>query len=153
MVRFPARTRTGRRTRATKPAKSTVHNRFRAARRLHLGGSPRRRSLLPVRERHRLPGQLSLSMPRRAAPWKGIAVEAYIDGILPDDPAVRQRIAHLHDVNARNPFSLLTAVGLDCGGGVQFIPEKSDSLITEMITPISKEQIGQRLEKYFSNMH
>ena len=91
--------------------------------------------------------QLSLSMPRRAAPWKGIAVEAYIDGILPDDPAVRQRIARLHGVNARNPFSLLTAVGLDCGGGVQFIPEKSDSLITETITPISKEQIGQRLEK------
>ncbi|KAB7787389.1 HipA N-terminal domain-containing protein [Bifidobacterium cebidarum] len=26
--------------------------------------------------------QLSLSMPRRAQPWKGLPVEAYIDGIL-----------------------------------------------------------------------
>lgn len=64
---------------------------------------------------------LSLSMPRKAEPWSGNPIEAYIDGILPDDPAIRQRIGRLYGVNPRNPFALLTAVGLDCGGGVQFV--------------------------------
>lgn len=64
---------------------------------------------------------LSLSMPRKAEPWRGDPIEAYIDGILPDDPAIRQRIGRLYGVNPRNPFALLTAVGLDCGGGVQFV--------------------------------
>lgn len=100
-------------------------------------------------------GQLSLSMPRRAAPWEGSPVEAYIDGILPDDPSVRQRIARSHGVNARNPFALLTAVGLDCGGGVQFVPvedaaaspSESPHRLEERIVPISEERIGRRLRE------
>ncbi|PST49512.1 transcriptional regulator [Bifidobacterium callitrichos] len=95
--------------------------------------------------------QLSLSMPRKADPWEGAPIEAYIDGILPDDPAIRQRIGRLYGVNPRNPFALLTAVGLDCGGGVQFVvpdtEENTDGhvLADGRITPISEERIGQRL--------
>lgn len=29
---------------------------------------------------------LSIALPHRTSPWTGAAVEAYIDGILPDDP-------------------------------------------------------------------
>ncbi|TPF93371.1 type II toxin-antitoxin system HipA family toxin [Bifidobacterium sp. UTBIF-78] len=87
---------------------------------------------------------LSLSMPRKAEPWEGDPIEAYIDGILPDDPAIRQRIGRLYGVNPRNPFALLTAVGLDCGGGVQFVAPDAD-IPDGRITPISEERIGQRL--------
>ncbi|PWG63068.1 type II toxin-antitoxin system HipA family toxin [Bifidobacterium callitrichidarum] len=91
--------------------------------------------------------QLSLAMPRRVEPWRGNAVEAYIDGILPDDSSVRQRIARLYSVNARNPFALLTAIGLDCGGAVQFVaPGTETGKMVEVLTPINEEQIGQRLE-------
>ena len=100
-------------------------------------------------------GQLSLSMPRRALPWEGAPVEAYIDGILPDDPSIRQRIARRHGVNARNPFALLTVVGLDCGGGVQFMSLEDDESpvsaslhrLDERIVPIDEEHIGRRLRE------
>lgn len=97
--------------------------------------------------------QLSLSMPRQATPWMGIPVEAYIDGILPDDPAIRQRIARTYGVNPRNPFSLLTAVGLDCGGGVQFVDriQYNPTHLVEHIVPISEEQIGLRLMNIAGN--
>lgn len=91
---------------------------------------------------------LSLSMPLRQKPWKGQAVEAYIDGILPDDPSTRQRIGHQYAVNPRNPFSLLTAVGLDCGGATQFVSTRQMSELSAAenhYAPITEEEIGERL--------
>lgn len=92
--------------------------------------------------------RLSLSMPRRAEPWQGKPVEAFIDGVLPDDRDMRRRIAGQYDgVNANNPFSLLTAIGLDCAGGVQFVPlENGGSLsLDENLKPIGEKEIGARL--------
>ncbi|PLS28685.1 type II toxin-antitoxin system HipA family toxin [Bifidobacterium parmae] len=94
------------------------------------------------------PPQLSLSMPLRSEPWTGKPVEAYIDGVLPDERAIRSRIASLYDdVNANNPFSLLTAIGLDCAGGVQFVlPEHADSFRQDAtLKPISEGEIARRL--------
>lgn len=67
------------------------------------------------------PAQLSLSMPRRAKPWTGAPIEAYIDGVLPDDLGMRKKIGRQYGVNGNNPFALLTAIGLDCAGGAQFV--------------------------------
>lgn len=92
-------------------------------------------------------GQLSLSMPRQLEPWTGKTVEAYIDGVLPDDRTMRQRIGRLYDVNANNPFALLTAIGLDCAGGVQFVPLDCLDLLhqEEELRPVSDDDIGKRL--------
>ncbi|KFI63186.1 type II toxin-antitoxin system HipA family toxin [Bifidobacterium cuniculi] len=95
---------------------------------------------------------LSLGLPLRREPWTGTPVEAYIDGILPDDPAIRNGIGRIHGVNPRNPFALLTAIGLDCGGAVQFMTDEqyatwqsgnapADSIYREL----SAERIGERL--------
>ena len=91
--------------------------------------------------------QLSIAMPHRVSAWTGKVVEAYIDGILPDDPNVRQRIGRQYGVNARNPFALLSAIGLECAGGVQFVPpEDVDSLHERNeLVPVSERQIGERL--------
>ena len=91
--------------------------------------------------------QLSLSMPRRTEPWTGRLVEAFIDGVLPDDPAMRERIGKLHEVNPRNPFALLTAIGLDCAGGAQFVaPDQLDDLQTlSSLQPISDGEIKNHL--------
>jgi serine/threonine-protein kinase HipA len=90
---------------------------------------------------------LSLSLPRRVAPWRGKPVEAFIDGVLPDDQVMRQRIARRYDVNAGNPFSLLTAIGLDCAGGAQFVPTADvDSFNKQAsLRPITEAEIRQRL--------
>lgn len=91
---------------------------------------------------------LSLSMPLHQKPWKGQAVEAYIDGILPDDPSTRQRIGHQYAVNSRNPFALLTAIGLDCSGAVQFLSDDQladPTILQGSYVSVSEEQIGRRL--------
>ena len=101
------------------------------------------------------PPRLSLSMPQRSAPWTGKPVEAYIDGILPDDRDMRRRIARLYDVNANNPFSLLTAIGLDCAGGAQFVlPEHADSFRKDAeLRPISERAIEQKLRSIADSNH
>ena len=94
---------------------------------------------------------LSLSMPFRREPWTGAPIEAYIDGILPDDRSVRAHIGYLYDVSPRNPFALLTAVGFDCGGAVQFISDeqlKDPSIFSAEYIPISEEQISRRLADF-----
>ncbi|NMM94033.1 type II toxin-antitoxin system HipA family toxin [Bifidobacterium oedipodis] len=92
--------------------------------------------------------QLSLSMPKRAQPWEGRPVESFIDGILPDSTEVRRRIARQYGVNANNPFSLLTAIGMDCAGGVQFaLPEDKDLLRQAAeYRPISISEIEKKLQ-------
>ncbi len=99
--------------------------------------------------------RLSLSMPQRSAPWTGKPVEAYIDGILPDDRDMRRRIARLYDVNANNPFSLLTAIGLDCAGGAQFVlPEQADSFRKNAeLRPISEREVEQKLRAIADSSH
>jgi serine/threonine-protein kinase HipA len=90
---------------------------------------------------------LSLSLPRRVEPWTGEPVDAFIDGVLPDDRAMRQRIARIYDVSANNPFSLLSAIGLDCAGGAQFVPiEDSDTFAQDIrLHEISESDIKRRL--------
>lgn len=90
---------------------------------------------------------LSLSLPKQLMTWTGPAVEAFIDGVLPDDRIMRQRIARRYGVSANNPFSLLTVIGLDCAGGAQFVlPEDVDSLNDKnTLRPISEREIKQRL--------
>lgn len=95
------------------------------------------------------PAQLSLSMPRRAKPWTGAPIEAYIDGVLPDDLGMRKKIGRQYGVNGNNPFALLTAIGLDCAGGAQFVlPEQLNSVSNAKysLTPITEEEIEQRLK-------
>lgn len=95
------------------------------------------------------PAQLSLSMPKRAKAWTGAPIESYIDGVLPDDSQMRQKIGRQYGVNGNNPFALLTAIGLDCAGGVQFVaPEQSDSITNTQysLTAITEEEIEQRLK-------
>lgn len=95
------------------------------------------------------PAQLSLSMPRRAKPWTGAPVEAYIDGVLPDDSGMRKKIGRQYGVNGNNPFALLTVIGLDCAGGAQFVlPGQLESIVnTEYsLTPITEEEIEHRLK-------
>jgi len=65
---------------------------------------------------------LSPDLPLDHRPFKGERVLAYLEGLLPDDPAVRQRWAARFDVRDE-AFDLLAHMGLDCPGAVQFLPE------------------------------
>lgn len=64
---------------------------------------------------------LSLSMPLAAAEHGHRPVEAFLWGLLPDNEAVLGRWAGRFQVSARNPFALLSHVGEDCAGAIQFV--------------------------------
>jgi serine/threonine-protein kinase HipA len=72
---------------------------------------------------------LSLSVPLAAKEHGRAVVEAFLWGLLPDNERVLARWAAKFQVSARNVFALISHVGEDCAGAVQFvIPERLDAL-------------------------
>lgn len=69
---------------------------------------------------------LSLSLPiTRALEIKGEVVANYFDNLLPDNERIRERIARRFKTRTLDAFSLLEAIGRDCVGAVQLLPEGS----------------------------
>ncbi len=68
---------------------------------------------------------LSLSLPFGLGdePLKGPAVEHYFDNLLPDSLAIRKRVAERFRTGSVEAFDLLSAIGRDCVGALQFLPE------------------------------
>lgn len=72
---------------------------------------------------------LSLSMPLAATEHPHAAIEPFIWGLLPDNDFVLSRWAQKFHVSARNAFALVSQVGEDCAGAVQFVsPDKQEVL-------------------------
>jgi serine/threonine-protein kinase HipA len=68
---------------------------------------------------------LSISAPLAAREHGPSAVQAFLWGLLPDNELVLSRWATKFQVSARNAFALLSHVGEDCAGAVQFVtPER-----------------------------
>jgi serine/threonine-protein kinase HipA len=68
---------------------------------------------------------LSLSLPFTPGnvPHKGATVANFFDNLLPDNEAIRSRIRSKFSAPSADPFDLLTAIGRDCVGAVQLLPE------------------------------
>ena len=66
---------------------------------------------------------VSLSLPLREDRYIGDPVIAVFDNLLPDDDQIRKRLAARTDADGTDAFSLLAAVGRDCVGALQFLPE------------------------------
>lgn len=92
---------------------------------------------------------LSESLPIRTAPHTGIAVRAFIEGLLPEGENARISIANKFGISPRNPFALLENIGADCAGAVQFLPEldTQDSNAQAGLIEISESEIAARLAK------
>jgi serine/threonine-protein kinase HipA len=86
---------------------------------------------------------LSLSMPLAAAQHGHKPVEAFLWGLLPDSANVLDRWARRFQVSARNAFALMSYVGEDCAGAVQFVrPERLDHVAGQ--GPIEVEWLDER---------
>ncbi|WP_026284773.1 type II toxin-antitoxin system HipA family toxin [Thiomonas sp. FB-6] len=101
--------------------------------RLWMNGEPVARWTLTARRDHELlydaawlqnPRRraLSLSLPLQERPHRGEVVANYFGNLLPDTLAVRKALARRHHATA-DEFSLLEAIGRDCVGAVQLLPE------------------------------
>jgi serine/threonine-protein kinase HipA len=68
---------------------------------------------------------ISLSLPFNIhnEPLKGARVSNYFEGLLPDSDIIRKRVATRFKTGSLDPFDLLAAVGRDCVGALQLLPE------------------------------
>ena len=67
---------------------------------------------------------LSLSLPlTRTLEIKGEVVANYFDNLLPDNERIRERIGRRFKTRTLDAFALLEAIGRDCVGAVQLLPE------------------------------
>ncbi|WP_186116612.1 type II toxin-antitoxin system HipA family toxin [Burkholderia gladioli] len=68
---------------------------------------------------------LSLSLPFTVgnAAIRGPAVSHYFEGLLPDSDTIRKRVAARFRTGSTDAFDLLRAIGRDCVGALQLLPE------------------------------
>src|SRR5680860_1035496 len=87
---------------------------------------------------------LSLSMPLGTPSYAPSRIVPFLEGLLPDSVEVREAWARRFGVSPRNAFALLSHIGRDCAGAVEFVA--GDQLdFGPGTAPLSDEQIGQRL--------
>jgi serine/threonine-protein kinase HipA len=66
---------------------------------------------------------VSLSLPLREDRYIGAPVINVFDNLLPDSDAIRRRVAERVGSEGTDAYNLLTALGKDCVGALQFLPE------------------------------
>lgn len=92
---------------------------------------------------------LSISLQRLPgdAPHRGAYVTAWFDNLLPDSPTIRERLKRRFKTPSTEAMDLLAAIGRDCVGAVQLMPEGETPLATREINaiPLSDADVAQML--------
>ena len=81
---------------------------------------------------HRLP--VSLSLPLREDRYIGAPVLAVFENLLPDNDGIRRRVAERVGAAGTDAYSLLSEIGRDCVGALQFLPDGEEPQTTDKIT-------------------
>ncbi|MBN9085191.1 MAG: toxin HipA [Rhizobiales bacterium 65-9] len=94
---------------------------------------------------HALP--VSLSLPLREDRYFGAPVIAVFDNLLPDSIPIRRRMAERVRAQGTDAYDLLAAVGRDCVGALQFLPDSIDPGAAGAIDgrPINDKEIARLL--------
>lgn len=99
---------------------------------------------------------LSLSLPISSSlEIKGPEVRNYFDNLLPDNDRIRARIRRRFGLKSDEIFDLLEAVGRDCAGAVQLLPEDASPAGWNRIhcTPLTEARIVELLNAVGSDTH
>lgn len=92
---------------------------------------------------------ISLSLPFLPgnAPYQGPVVTDYFDNLLPDNDAIRRRLAQRHQAAGTDAFNLLATLGRDCVGAIQLLPDGDVPADVHEINgkALNTAQIAQRL--------
>lgn len=92
---------------------------------------------------------LSQSMPISSSlETRGAVVKNYFDNLLPDNLGIRSRLGTRFHTRSTDTFDLLEAIGRDCVGAVQLLPEQTEPDGWNRIhcEPLSEEQIVDILQ-------
>ena len=96
------------------------------------------------------PTPISLSMPAIATSYTARRIQPFLEGLLPENDAVRSRWGQELGVNSRNPFALLERMGQDCAGAVTFIGDREagERPKTPRPTQLTEGDIATRLREF-----
>lgn len=92
---------------------------------------------------------LSLAMPLSNRPYNQQVIRPYLFGLLPDSEFQRRAIADEFEIRPNNPVTMLSCIGLDCPGGVQFCPANRVEEVLRRPThyePVDDHAIALRLK-------
>jgi len=92
---------------------------------------------------------VSISLPLRPDQYTGAQVTAVFENLLPDNVPIRRRVAERVGAQGTDAFSLLSEIGKDCIGALQFLaidesPQASDELTG---TPLQEQDIEALLQE------
>ncbi len=90
---------------------------------------------------------VSLSLPLREDRYVGDPVITVLDNLLPDSNDVRVAVAARTGADGTDACTLLAAIGRDCVGALQFLPEGQEPATAGVVEaePITEEEIAERL--------
>lgn len=95
---------------------------------------------------------LSLSMPLVMSEHSHGQVAPFLWNLLPDNSRVIEAWAQRYQVSAATPYGLLSHVGEDCAGAVQFVrPERLAEAGQGVLNPLTLEEIAERLSELRRN--
>ncbi len=66
---------------------------------------------------------ISMNLPLQETAFKGGEVVSFFDGLLPDNTDIRNKVAQRVKAESARTFDLLSAIGHDCVGALQFLDE------------------------------
>lgn len=93
---------------------------------------------------------ISLSLPLREDRYIGDPVIAVFDNLLPDNDQIRKHLAARTRADGVDAFSLLSTVGRDCVGALQFLPESEPSAPSQVIT--GRELTNDEISSLLTNL-
>ncbi len=98
---------------------------------------------------------LSLSLPFNLdnLPLKGERIGFYFDNLVPDSDAIRRRLQSRFHTRAQDAFDLLEAIGRDCVGAVQLLPEGQtpENVFSIAAEPLDDEALERLLQAAVSS--
>ena len=87
------------------------------------------------------PIPVSLSLPLREDAYRGEPVAAVFENLLPDSDKLRRLIAEKVGADGIDAYGLLTRIGRDCVGALQFIPADADDV--RVNSAIAGQELGE----------
>jgi serine/threonine-protein kinase HipA len=94
---------------------------------------------------------VSLSLPLREDAYRGERVAAVFENLLPDSDVLRRRIAEKVGARGTDAYSLLSEIGRDCVGALQFIPA-GDEPPTRKSDAVGKTVSDREIEQLLANL-
>lgn len=91
---------------------------------------------------------ISLSLPLREDRYIGTPVTNVFDNLLPDNDAIRRRVAERVGADGTDAYSMLAALGRDCVGALQFLTDGMDPGPAGSVEgkPVSNEDVAEIIE-------